>query len=197
MKKIYYALFIVFYIVLGAALMWGYEAYVQKGDFQKMKTEQNEKIAMLNLELVMKNADVYKKAFALQQKYENSLKEKVEAERKALKEKEDKLMAEKDKMSKTVFAKKAQEFQKEVMDFQNTNSQKLQDLKEASQKASAEINKASIPVISKIAKEKGLDIILNQTSTVFYSNAVDITKEYIEALNEEKIEFSFENPFKK
>lgn len=75
------------------------------------------------------------------------------------------------------FQAKARRFQEEILEFQRTQQQTLQDLSKKESELLKPIETKIRGVIEQIAKARGYTVVLNRVAVVYHVDAVDITSE--------------------
>ena len=94
------------------------------------------------------------------------------------------LLAKRELMAKDEYDKLVSEFQARVSSVQKEIQYKRQSIDNAYQKASSNIRGLAIEVITKIANERKIDLILNRHSVVIFLPHLNISDEVLTRLNE-------------
>ena len=143
-------------------------------------------LAVVNLKRIVDESKAAKTA----EQEVNNLKDKylklAEDKEKELKGREEQLKKQKKAMSEKVFMNKVKEFQQKIM-AERKEVAKNRKILEASYVKSLEyIKQETLKVIEKIAKEKGIDVVIPTSSLLYYSNedARDLSDEVLQRLNE-------------
>ncbi|MBN1783876.1 MAG: OmpH family outer membrane protein [Alphaproteobacteria bacterium] len=87
-------------------------------------------------------------------------------------------------LSKEALQKKAGEYQKSLMDYQNDMSSKSSAIEKSYRETLQKVQADTLDeVISDIAKKKGVTIVLNSAQTILLNPALDITEDVIKVMN--------------
>ena len=134
--------------------------------------------------------DIQKKVDTKKIAYESEINKKqslLESEQKKL---EDKKIT----LSKEAFEKEIKNFEKKVDDLKTYIDRKQNSLKKASIDAMSKVNDKVKTIVSDIAKEKELDVIIPTSQTLYFKDELDITAEVLSQLNKKitKVDVKFE-----
>ena len=134
--------------------------------------------------------DIQKKVDTKKIAYESEINKKqsqLESEQKKL---EDKKIT----LSKEAFEKEVKNFEKKVDDLKTYIDRKQNSLKKASIDAMSKVNDKVKTIVSDIAKEKELDVIIPTSQTLYFKDELDITAEVLSQLNKKitKVDVKFE-----
>jgi len=140
-------------------------------------------IAVLNLRKVFAASEVGKKAQVEMDKKVKELQEKFKQEEDALVALQDEIEKKSSVWNEEKKQEKAIEFQKMRRDLRVKQEDANLELKKLEDQQLSPIRKELEQVIEKLAKDKGLDIILPSEVVMYSSDAVDITDEVTKALN--------------
>ncbi len=153
-----------------------------------------ENIAILDIEKIAKDAkavhDIQSKVSKKQDEYQKEINKKqatLESEQKSIESK-------KNILSKEGFAEEQKKFEKKIDELKAFVEKRQAALKKASTDGMAKVNEEMKSIITDIAKEKQLTIILPASQVVFSADNLDITNEVLEKLNKKvtKISVKFE-----
>jgi outer membrane protein len=142
-----------------------------------------ESIAVLNLRKVFAASEAGKKAQLEMDKKVKELQEKFTKDEEALVALQDEIEKKSSVWNEEKKQEKAIEFQKMRRDLRVKQEDANLELKKIEEQQLSPIRKELEQVIEKMAKEKGLDIILPSEVVMYSSEAVDITDEVTNALN--------------
>lgn len=142
-----------------------------------------ESIAVLNLRKVFAASEAGKKAQQEMEKKVKELQEKFNKEEEALAALQDEIEKKSSVWNEEKKQEKAIEFQKMRRDLRVKQEDANLELKRMEEQQLSPIRKELEQVIEKIAKDKGLDVILPSDVVMYSSDAVDITDEVTGALN--------------
>jgi Skp family chaperone for outer membrane proteins len=134
--------------------------------------------------------DIQKKVDTKKIAYEAEINKKqsqLESEQKKL---EDKKIT----LSKEAFEKEIKNFEKKVDDLKTYIDRKQNSLKKASIDAMSKVNDKVKTIVSDIAKEKELDVIIPTSQTLYFKDELDITADVLSQLNKKitKVDVKFE-----
>lgn len=193
MKKIFNLL------LLSLLLFSGQKAYADN-----KKTPDYAVIGVVNLLQIQSEAKVYqdirKKRDVYLEKYKEEIAKKEQEFRKIDQEiaKEDQEITKKDKGSTSeVLEKKKEVFVKQLMDFQSQVQKRRENVGEAFINITTKVQlEALTPIIEEVAKEKGVNVVLNNTQTIFFAPFMDMTDEVLLRLNKKIPSIEFPDPDK-
>lgn len=145
------------------------------------------KIGLVDMQKAIQTSSAGKKAKA-------ELEAELEKKKKEIKKKEDDLkkMGEdlerkKAVLSEEVFGKKQAEFQDEMMKYRDNATKTQMELQKKERDLTVPIVDKMKKVISKISKDKGLTVVLENSPMVLFSEpSLDITDDVIKAFEKEK-----------
>jgi outer membrane protein len=142
-----------------------------------------ESIAVLNLRKVFAASEAGKKAQQEMDKKVKELQEKFKNDEDALAALQDEIEKKSSVWNEEKKQEKAIEFQKMRRDLRVKQEDANLELKKIEEQQLSPIRKELEQVIEKMAKEKGLNIILPSEVVMYFSDAVDITDEVTSSLN--------------
>lgn len=134
--------------------------------------------------------DIQKKVDAKKSAYEAEINKKqsqLESEQKKIEDK-------KSTLSKEAFDKEVKNFEAKVEDLKTYIDRKQNSLKKASIDAMSKVNDKVKNIVTEIAKDKKLDVIIPSSQTLYYKDELDITSEVLSSLNKKitKVDIKFE-----
>ena len=142
------------------------------------------RIALVDLDGVLRAADANNRVRELLDGQRTKFQEEFRAIEVDLQQSERDLLAKRDLMAKDEYDKLVTAFQARVSSVQKEIQYKRQSIDNAYQKALSDIRKLAIDVITKIASERKIDLILNRDSSVIFLPHLDISDEVLSRLNE-------------
>ncbi len=151
-------------------------------------------IAVLDVEKIVRDStvmqDIQKKVSKKQEEYQKDVNKK----QKALEAEQKKIEGKKNVLAKDALDKEVADFEKKVEDLKQYVDTKQNNLKKASLEAMSKVNDKIKDIISDIAKEKNLDVIVPAAQSLYYKETLDISSEVLTRLNKKitKIEVKFE-----
>ena len=148
------------------------------------KSMEVKRIALVDLDGVLRAADANNRVRELLDGQRAKFQEEFRAIEVDLQQSERDLLAKRDLMAKDEYDKLVTAFQARVSSVQKEIQYKRQSIDNAYQKASSDIRKLAIDVITKIASERKIDLILNRDSSVIFLPHLNISDEVLSRLNE-------------
>jgi outer membrane protein len=148
------------------------------------KSMEVKRIALVDLDGVLRAADANNRVRELLDGQRAKFQEEFRAIEVNLQQSERDLLAKRELMSKDEYEKLVTAFQARVSSVQKEIQYKIQSIDNAYQKALSDIRKLAIEVITKIASEREIDLILNRDSSVIFLPHLNISDEVLSRLNE-------------
>ena len=148
-----------------------------------------QKIAFINIDKVISTSkpgiSVLKQLTDLKNKNSKFL----ENEEKKLKEKETKLISQKNILSETDFQKKIVELKSEIKKYNQNRNKMIEDINKLKIDSTNNLLKLINPILIKFSNDKEISIILQKKNLVVAKSQLDITDEIIKIVNLEVKEF--------
>ena len=148
-----------------------------------------QKIAFINIDKVISTSkpgiSVLKQLTDLKNKNSKFL----ENEEKKLKEKETKLISQKNILSETDFQKKIVELKSEIKKYNQNRNKMIEDINKLKIDSTNNLLKLINPILIKFSNDKEISIILQKKNLVVAKTQLDITDEVIKIVNLEVKEF--------
>jgi len=148
------------------------------------KSMEVKRIALVDLDGVLRAADANNRVRELLDGQRAKFQEEFRAVEVNLQQSERDLLAKRELMTKDEYDKLVAAFQVRVSSVQKEIQYKRQSIDNAYQKALSDIRKLAIEVITKIASEREIDLILNRDSSVIFLPHLNISDEVLSRLNE-------------
>jgi outer membrane protein len=148
------------------------------------KSMEVKRIALVDLDGILRAADANNRVRELLDGQRSKFQEEFRAIEVNLQQSERDLLAKRELMSKDEYEKLVTAFQARVSSVQKEIQYKRQSIDNAYQKALSDIRKLAIGVITKIASEREIDLILNRDSSVIFLPHLNISDEVLSRLNE-------------
>ena len=148
------------------------------------KSMEVKRIALVDLDGILRAADANNRVRELLDGQRAKFQEEFRAIEVNLQQSERDLLAKRELMSKDEYEKLVTAFQARVSSVQKEIQYKRQSIDNAYQKALSDIRKLAIEVITKIASEREIDLILNRDSSVIFLPHLNISDEVLLRLNE-------------
>ena len=149
----------------------------------------DQKIAFINMDKVMSTSksgiSILKQLTDLKNKNTKFL----EKEEKRFKEKETKLISQKNILSEVDFKKKIDELKVEIKNYNQNRNKMIKDFNKLKVDNTNNLLKLINPILIKFSNDKEISIILQKKDLVVGKTELDITKEIIKIINAEVKEF--------
>ena len=144
------------------------------------------KIGVIDILQINKEAKVMKSLNSQKEKMIKDIQTSVIGKRKELEKREQDLKVKQPVMNEKAFAKEVQMFQMDMLNFDKQTQKKLANIEESYVSALQKIQKDYLDrILYKLGKEKSFSLILSAQNAVVLDKTLDITKEAIDALNNE------------
>ena len=148
------------------------------------KSMEVRRIALVDLDGVLRSADANNRVRELLDGQRAKFQEEFRTIEVDLQQSERDLIAKRELIAKDEYDKLITAFQTRVSSVQKEIQYKRQSIDNAYQKALSDIRKLAIEVITKIASEREIDLILNRDSSVIFLPHLNISDEVLSRLNE-------------
>ena len=142
-----------------------------------------EKIAYIDLKYVLNASRAGKGAQDYLKKTFNDNQSKFMEIEKKLKEDEEKLISQKNSLSKEDYKKKSDELRKKVIKYQTDRRKSLDKIAKQRADAKNQLLTALDPILTSYIEETDVSVILNKTIIIAGKNDFDITNAIVEKLN--------------
>tara|TARA_Y100001958_G_C21086643_1_gene441169 strand:- start:139 stop:657 length:519 start_codon:yes stop_codon:yes gene_type:complete len=143
-----------------------------------------EKIVYLDVEKIMQQSIAGKSIIAqLKKKRETSI-SKFKKKEKEIRDKEKKLIAQKNVLSKEEFEKKIIELRKDISNYQKDRNKSSNEIAKSRVKASTRLINKLTPILEEYSKKNSIRIIVQKKNIVMGKKEDDITKDILELVNQ-------------
>ena len=144
----------------------------------------SEKIVYLDVEKIMQESSAGKSIIAqLKKKRESSI-SKFKSREKDIFDKEKKLIAQKNILSKDEFESKIKELRNEISNYQNERNKTSNNITKLRIKASKKLISELTPILEEYSKKNSIRIIIQKKQIVMGTKEDDITKDILELVNQ-------------
>ena len=144
----------------------------------------SEKIVYLDVEKIMQQSTAGKSIIAqLKKKREASI-SKFKKKEKDIIDKEKKLIAQKNVLSKEEFETKIIELRKEISNYQKERNKTSNEIARSRVKASTKLISKLTPILEEYSKKNSIRIIVQKKNIVMGKKEDDITKDILELVNQ-------------
>jgi outer membrane protein len=148
------------------------------------KSLEVKRIALVDLDGILRAADANNRVRELLDGQRAKFQEEFRAIEVNLQQSERDLLAKRELVTKDEYDKLVNAFQTRVSSVQKEIQYKRQSIDNAYQKALSDVRGLAIEVITKIASERKIDLILNRDSSVIFLPHINISDEVLTLLNE-------------
>ena len=143
-----------------------------------------EKIVYLDLEKIMQDSKAGKSIITQLKKKSDTSISKFKKREKEIIEKEKKLIAQKNLLSKEEFEKNLINLRKEISNFHKDRNKDFNDITKKRVKASTNLIKKLTPILEDYSKKNSIRIIVQKKHIVMGKKEDDITKDILELVNQ-------------
>jgi Skp family chaperone for outer membrane proteins len=153
-----------------------------------------QKIAVINVELIVDNALVSKNIAAQLNKKKEELKSDVEKKEQDLGKLNQELVKQESILAKDVFEQKVKDFNNKLADVQREIQGKKNILEQAHIDSMSKIFEEISTIVEKVAKDKNISVVLPSNSTSYFTPDLEITSEILAMLDKkiQKIDVKFD-----
>jgi Skp family chaperone for outer membrane proteins len=152
--------------------------------------------AVLDVQVILRDAVAVKDIREQITKYGNKFEEEIEKERNAIRDANQELARQRTILSPEAFAEKRQQFEQRVVDVQKLVQQRQQELDRSRNDAMNKVNDVYMKIVSEIAAERNLALIVRKDQTVFSTPALDVTKELLARIDKQLPKVKVDEPGK-
>ncbi len=160
----------------------------KKGDKQKFEqgkfVEIKIPVAVLDVQAILRNAKAVKSIREQITKFGSNFEEEIEKERAEIRKANQELARQRTILSPDIFAEKRRKFEKRVVEVQRLVQKRQRELDKSRNTAMGVVNKTYTEIVSKVANENNLAVIVRKAQTAYSVKALDITSEILTRLDE-------------
>ena len=160
----------------------------KKGDKQKFEqgkfVEIKIPVAVLDVQAILRNAKAVKSIRKQITKFGSKFEEEIEKERAEIRKANQELARQRTILSPDIFAEKRRKFEKRVVEVQRLVQKRQRELDKSRNTAMGVVNKTYTEIVSKVANENNLAVIVRKAQTAYSVKALDITSEILTRLDE-------------
>ncbi len=172
----------IFGLVLGAFILTSNPVDVRAQETGQ--TVSNFEIAILNMKAVLQKSSAVESIHKQINDYRLGFHSEIQNEEDQLRKARQELSRQRNILSPEDYAEETKKFEARVAEVQHIVQLRRQELGQARNKAMSEVQVSLNKIISTIAQEKGLLLVLRREQTVLSSLSLEITDEVIKRLNE-------------
>lgn len=157
-----------------------------------LKSNANDSIAFIDLDFIAKNSLLGKSVSTQVKKKRAILNDEVSKHEKQLKEKEKKIISQKNILDQDQFKIKIDELRNMIKEYQIIREKKNKQLSIFSQKANKQVLNLISPILNEYSKKNSISIIFQKKNIVTGRSDLDITSDILKQLNDKikKIDLS-------
>jgi len=142
-------------------------------------------IGVLDVQVILRNASAVKNIRDQITKYGNQFEKEIEKERDALRKENQELARQRTILAPEAFAEKRRKFEQKVVEVQRLVQQRQRDLDKSRNDAMGAVNKAYIKIVTNMAGERSLAVIMRKSQTAYSAPTLDVTKEILTRLDKQ------------
>ena len=142
--------------------------------------------AVLDVQKILRSAKAVKSIRDQITAYGTAFEKEIEKEREKLRKGNQELARQRTILAPEAFAGKRREFEQQVVEVQRMVQKRQRDLDKSRTVAMAKVNKSYIEIITKLANERELFMIIRKGQTAFANPSLDVTKEVLDLLNKKQ-----------
>ena len=157
-----------------------------------LKSNANDSIAFIDLDFIAKNSLLGKSVSTQVKKKRAILNDEISKHEKQLKEKEKKIISQKNILDQDQFKIKIDELRNMIKEYQIIREKKNKQLSIFSQKANKQVLNLISPILNEYSKKNSISIIFQKKNIVTGRSDLDITSDILKKLNDKikKIDLS-------
>ena len=152
----------------------------------------SEKIVYLDVEKIMQQSIAGKSIIAQLKKRRDASISKFKKKEKDIIDKEKKLIAQKNVLSKEEFETKIIELRKEISNYQKERNKTSNEIARSRVKASTKLISKLTPILEEYSKKNSIRIIVQKKNIVMGKKEDDITKDILELVNQKVKNIKFD-----
>lgn len=151
-------------------------------------------VGIIDVDQIMKESTVMRDIQSKIEKKQDEYQKQVQKKQEELESEQKRIESKRNLLSKEAFDKETDTFEKKLDDLKTFVDKKQNSLKKASIDAMSRVNDKVKDIIADIAKEKGLDVIIPASQTLYYKDGLEVTEEVLIRLNKKitKVDVKFE-----
>lgn len=147
------------------------------------ETGANVKVAVIDINLIIRDAFAFNAIREQIGKYRQIFQAEIQKEEEALRNANQELARQRTLLSSEAFAEKRRDFEQRVAGVQRLVQQRKQNLDRAQGEAMGKIQKSLNEIVTAMATEQGITLILRTDQTILAGRELQITKVVLDRLN--------------
>ena len=193
-------------VVVAGLGIWGISRFTGSPSMSKVLTHVSDeavsgadlRIAVVRMDAIQGEAKVLRDLRSQKEKFENSLRDELEREQKALEKEKTDIEKSQDVLSREALQRRVADYQQRIARLQRDVSERAQAIETSFQSALARVQKNDLdPIIDGIIEKKGLSMVIDGRFARVSGNAapgLDITDDVVRALDKKIGSFKMETP---
>ncbi|MDA0306287.1 MAG: OmpH family outer membrane protein [Proteobacteria bacterium] len=154
-------------------------------------------VAVLHVQSILSDAKAVKSIRDQVTKFGSSFEKEIQKERDAIRTANQELARQRTILAPEAFAEKRREFEQRVVEVQRLVQKRQRELDTSRNEAMAQVNSSYVEIVSAIAQEQNLALILKKDQTAFSVKTLDITQDVLSRLNKKLPTVKVKKPGKK
>lgn len=140
-------------------------------------------VAVLDVRSIFRDAKAVKRIREQVTKFGASFEKEIQKERDAVRTENQELARQRTILAPEAFAEKRRKFEQRVVEVQRLVQKRQRELDTSRNEAMSKVNSSYAEIVSKIAQERNLALILKKAQTAFSVKTLDITQEVLSRLD--------------
>jgi Skp family chaperone for outer membrane proteins len=151
-------------------------------------------IGIVDVEDIIKNASVMKDIKKKVEAKQSDFQKEIDKKQSALEAESKKIESKKSSLNEAAYTKEQEKFSKKIDELKEFVEKKQNSLRKASLDSMSKVNEEMKDIIAEISKEKGLDLVIPASNTLYSKDGMNISSEVLKRLNKNlsKVDVSFE-----
>ncbi len=154
-------------------------------------------LAVLDVGVILRDASAVKDIQEQINKYGMKFEAEIEKQREEIRNANQELARQRTILSPDAFAEKRRQFEQRVVEVQQLVQQRQRELDTSRNDAMAKVNDVYAKIVSQMAVDRKLAMILRKDQTAFTSKALDLTEDILSLLNKQLPKVAVAEPGKK
>ena len=142
-------------------------------------------MAVIDTEVIRRNSRAFKNLRAQIVKYRNAIQADIQKDEEALRSANEELARKRAILAPETFAEERRQFEERLMQVQRTVQKRKKDLERVAAAAVKKVEAVLNKIITEVAKEQSLGLILRKNQTVLAAKELDITPYVLKRLDTE------------
>ena len=140
--------------------------------------------AVIDYQRILEEAKAAQSIAAQIESRRRTFQDEISREEQRLREADQAFAKQRSLLTPEALSEKRRAFEQEVAEVQQLVQQRRRTLDRASAQALNEVDKALIEIVTGIARERGITLVLQRSQVLFFANAIDLTEEVLVELDQ-------------